>query len=135
MTFLKGLYSLCCSLCVSDVEASSCQREVHKKVGDTVEFSSCLPTEWVSLARWRYRGLNIADKDKEVSEKHQFTGRLDLNPTDFSLTVRKLTLQDSGDFSFISEVNDTQRKTVIITLQVHGKIPLFCQTFLVNVVM
>ncbi|XP_037614164.1 signaling lymphocytic activation molecule-like [Sebastes umbrosus] len=105
-----------------DVEASRCQHVIHKKVGDTVEFSSCLSTEGVTMALWEYGGFIIADKDGDVAGKHQFTGRLDVNPTNFSLTVRRLTLQDSGDFKFVSEANDKQRDTVTITLQVHEPI-------------
>uniref|UniRef100_A0A8C4E3N1 Ig-like domain-containing protein n=1 Tax=Dicentrarchus labrax TaxID=13489 RepID=A0A8C4E3N1_DICLA len=101
---------------------SSCQRVIiHKKVGDTVEFSSCSPTEGVTTANWKYGGLDITDNDK-ISPQNQFQGRLELNPTNFSLTVRRLTLQDSGDFGFLSEVDDTQRPTVVITLQVHEPI-------------
>ncbi|TDG99650.1 hypothetical protein EPR50_G00195950 [Perca flavescens] len=114
-------YSALLLIGVYDVEASSCQRVIHKKVGDTVEFSSCLPTEGVTMARWKYKGSIIADKDP-VSGEHQFKGRLDLNPTNFSLTVRRLTLKDSGDFSFLSEVGDSQRETVPFTLKVHEPI-------------
>ncbi|XP_070786110.1 SLAM family member 8-like [Enoplosus armatus] len=109
-------------ICLHDVEASGCQRVIHKKAGDSVELSSCLPAEGVNFARWKYGKSIIADKDEGVPEKDQFKGRLDLNPTNLSLTVRRLTLQDSGDFSFISEVNDRQRETVTITLQVHESI-------------
>ncbi|XP_070710753.1 SLAM family member 5 isoform X3 [Pempheris klunzingeri] len=123
-------YLICLLTCITvlmlwafphDVEASSCQRVIHKKVGDTVELSSCLPTEWITVAKWRYREL-IITKDSVVLEKNQFKDRLFLNPTNFSLTVRRLTLQDSGDFRFVSEVNDTQRETVTITLHVHEPI-------------
>ncbi|KAA8582617.1 hypothetical protein FQN60_006288, partial [Etheostoma spectabile] len=100
-------------------EDSSCQRVIHKKVGDTVEFSSCLPTEGVTTARWKYKESIIADRD-DVSGEHQFKGRVDLNPTNFSLTVRRLTLNDSGNFSFVSEgEGGRQRKTVTFTLKVH----------------
>ncbi|XP_076580532.1 uncharacterized protein LOC143316770 isoform X3 [Chaetodon auriga] len=106
-------------VCLHDVEASSCQRVIHKKVGDTVELSSCSSTEGVTEAVWKYGRVIIADKNKHVSEK-QFTGRLYLNPTNLSLTVSRLTLQDSGNFSFVSEaVDQRQRPTVIISLQVH----------------
>uniref|UniRef100_A0A3P8RTA9 Ig-like domain-containing protein n=1 Tax=Amphiprion percula TaxID=161767 RepID=A0A3P8RTA9_AMPPE len=104
------LNSALCSY-VSDVEASSRKRVIHKKVGDTVQLSSYLPTEGVTMT-----------KMGSVSKKHHFKDRVDFNLTSFSLTVRKLTLQDSGDFSFISEVNEQQRGTVIITLQVHEAI-------------
>ncbi|XP_038586825.1 uncharacterized protein LOC119911919 [Micropterus salmoides] len=90
-----------------------------KKVGDTVVLSSCLPSEGVTVARWRYRGSIIAEKGTVVPEKEQFKGRLELNATDLSLTLRSLTLNDSGDFSLNSEANDRQRDTVTINLQVH----------------
>lgn len=119
----KVILTLC--LCVSDVEASSCQHVIHKKVGDTVVLSSCLPSEGVTVARWKYGGSIIAEKGKVVPEKEQFKGRLELNTTDLSLTLRSLTLKDSGDFSLNSEVNDKQRGTVTIKLQVHGKAVLY----------
>ncbi|XP_026209186.1 uncharacterized protein LOC113157776 [Anabas testudineus] len=106
-----------------DVEASTCPSSssiIHKKVGDTVKLSSCLPTEGVTLATWKHRDTEVADKDLGVTTA--FKDRFDLNRTDFSLTVNRLTLQDSGNFSFISDVNDKQRPTVVITLQVHEPI-------------
>lgn len=113
-------------LCVSDVEASNCKNVIviHKKVGDTAELPSCLPTKGVTSATWKYGDILIADTDVSVAEK-QFEGRLNLNPTDFSLTIRKLTLQDSGNFIFLSADNVSQRPTVPITLHVHGKTLLF----------
>ncbi|XP_051257768.1 signaling lymphocytic activation molecule-like [Dicentrarchus labrax] len=121
--FTCGTLLLLLGAPLHDVEASSCQRVIiHKKVGDTVEFSSCLPTEGVTSANWKYGGLDITNNDK-IYPQNQFQGRLELNPTNFSLTVRRLTLQDSGDFSFLSEVDDKdQRPTVVITLQVHDLI-------------
>ncbi|XP_018543356.2 signaling lymphocytic activation molecule, partial [Lates calcarifer] len=59
-------------------------------------------------------------KDQSVTEHPQFKDRVSLNPTNYSLTVRGLTLQDSGEFSFVSEVNEKQRPTVTVTLQVHA---------------
>ncbi|XP_030287744.1 signaling lymphocytic activation molecule-like isoform X2 [Sparus aurata] len=106
---------------IQDVEASSCQRVIHKKVGDTVELPSCLPTEGVTVPQWKYGGILIADKDKHIHE-NQFKDRLELNSMNFSLTVKQLTLKDSGNYSFLSEENDTQRTTVIISLQVHEPI-------------
>ncbi|XP_023130812.1 signaling lymphocytic activation molecule [Amphiprion ocellaris] len=128
-----GLRRLCCFLacvavllllgtCLHDVEASNGKRVIHKKVGDTVELSSYLSTKGVTTAYWKYGGLVVADKDGSVSKKHHLKDRVDFNLTSFSLTVRKLTLQDSGDFSFFSEVNEQQRGTVDITLQVHEAI-------------
>ncbi|XP_020510200.2 SLAM family member 5 [Labrus bergylta] len=107
-------------VCLYDVQALSCQHVLHKKVGDTVELSSCLPAEGVTAAKWRYGGSTIANKDNTGDGK-QFKGRLKLNPTNFNLTVRELTLQDSGEFSFVSEVR-TQRDTVSVTLKVHDSI-------------
>nr|XP_046236209.1 SLAM family member 8-like isoform X1 [Scatophagus argus] len=104
------------------VEASSCQRVIHKKVGDTVELPSCSPREGVSAAVWRYGESRIADKDYNISGK-QFQGRLFLNPTNFSLTLRELMASDSGNFSFISTDKDgKQRETFTVTLHVHEPI-------------
>uniref|UniRef100_I3KR35 Ig-like domain-containing protein n=1 Tax=Oreochromis niloticus TaxID=8128 RepID=I3KR35_ORENI len=97
---------------------------IHKNVGDTVELSSGLPYEGVTAATWRYGGITVADKDVGVSKNSPFKDRSELNPEDFTLTVRKLTLQDSGDFIFVSEVNDKQRPSITITLQVHVKQPV-----------
>ncbi|KAL4007159.1 hypothetical protein ACER0C_001011 [Sarotherodon galilaeus] len=108
--------------CLQDVEASSGKRVIHKEVGDTVELSSGLPTEGVTVAIWKYGGITVADKDVGVSKHSPFKDRSQLNAEDFTLTVRKLTLQDSGDFIFISAINDKQRKSVIITLQVYEPI-------------
>uniref|UniRef100_UPI0037E7AD92 SLAM family member 8 isoform X2 n=1 Tax=Semicossyphus pulcher TaxID=241346 RepID=UPI0037E7AD92 len=108
-------------VCLYDVEASSCQRVIHKKVGDTVQLSSCSPSEGVTTAIWKYERSMIANKDRKVDEK-QFKGRLQLNPTDFSLTVKELIPRDSGEFSFHSEVNNQQRATVTTALRVHESI-------------
>uniref|UniRef100_A0AAX7V4U7 Ig-like domain-containing protein n=1 Tax=Astatotilapia calliptera TaxID=8154 RepID=A0AAX7V4U7_ASTCA len=112
----------CLSMYFSDVEASSGKHMIHKKVGDTVELSSGLPTEGVTVATWKYGENKVAEKDKGVSKKSPFKDRSELNLTDFTLTVRKLTLQDSGNFTFVSEVNDKQRPSVTITLQIHEPI-------------
>uniref|UniRef100_A0A673CGN4 Uncharacterized LOC115438252 n=1 Tax=Sphaeramia orbicularis TaxID=375764 RepID=A0A673CGN4_9TELE len=85
---------------------------------ETVVLSSDLPPEGVSSAYWKYDNFTIADKDDLVSEQHPFLGRVDLNLTDYSLTIRKLTVHDSGNFTFLSLVNDEQRESVCITLQV-----------------
>ncbi|XP_036967013.1 SLAM family member 8-like [Acanthopagrus latus] len=110
---------------LQDVEASSCPRVIHKKVGDTVELPSCLPTDRatdrVTMAIWKYGAKKLTDKNK-IFHENQFKGRLELNHQNFSLTVKQLTLQDSGNFSFLSDVNDKQRETVIISLQVHEPI-------------
>ncbi|XP_041841669.1 uncharacterized protein LOC121640051 isoform X3 [Melanotaenia boesemani] len=105
-----------------DVEASVKNSVIHKKVGDTVKLSSGLSTEGVTFAQWKYGNKKLAEKSGLVSGNHQFQSRLEFNHTDFSLTVKKLTLQDSGDFSFISDVNNKQRPTVTITLKVHEPI-------------
>ncbi|XP_039465824.1 uncharacterized protein LOC120439142 isoform X2 [Oreochromis aureus] len=109
-------------VCLRYVETSSGKRVIHTKVGDTVELSSGLPTEGVTAATWRYGRITVAEKDEGVSKDSPFKDRSELNPEDFTLTVRKLTLQDSGDFIFVSEVNDEQRPSVTITLQVHEPI-------------
>uniref|UniRef100_A0A3Q2WWH8 Ig-like domain-containing protein n=1 Tax=Haplochromis burtoni TaxID=8153 RepID=A0A3Q2WWH8_HAPBU len=95
---------------------------IHKIVGETVEFLSGLPTLGVTEAMWKYGRINIADKDVGVLKGSPFKDRSQLNPEDFTLTVRKLTLQDSGDFIFVSAVFFKQRPSVSITLQVHEPI-------------
>ncbi|XP_028260919.1 natural killer cell receptor 2B4-like [Parambassis ranga] len=106
-----------------DVEASSCPRTIHEKVGLTVWFSSCYPSEGVTSATWKYITSTASGPTRDVTKVDQFKHRVDINPQDFSLTVRGLTLQDSGEFSFLSEVNNkTERETVTITLLVHEPI-------------
>lgn len=109
---------------VSDAEASGCPRVIHKKVGDTVELSSCSSTEGITVAKWKYGEQMIAIKDINISAK-QFHDRLYFNPTNFSLTLRNLTVQDSGDFLFTSLKGKVQPDTVRVNLQVHGETPLF----------
>ncbi|XP_019961804.2 CD48 antigen isoform X2 [Paralichthys olivaceus] len=108
-------------VCFHDVEASSCDLTVQKQVGDTVEFSTCLsPGDVVASAKWKFNDLLITDKNLvDISKHTKFSGRVELNPRNFSLTVNKLTLQDSGTFKFMSMVNDRQRESVLIHLQVH----------------
>ncbi|XP_041634875.1 SLAM family member 8 isoform X2 [Cheilinus undulatus] len=107
-------------MCLHDVEAFSCQHVIHKKVGDSVELLSCLPTEGVTAAKWRYGVSVIADKYRTVDEKH-FKGRLEFDHTNFSLTIKELTQQDSGEFIFSSD-GKTQNPTVTVTLKVHESI-------------
>uniref|UniRef100_A0AAX7SII1 Ig-like domain-containing protein n=1 Tax=Astatotilapia calliptera TaxID=8154 RepID=A0AAX7SII1_ASTCA len=110
----------------SGILTSSGKHVIYKKVGDTVELSSGLPTEGVTAATWKYGELIIADKHIEnnmgVSKRSPFKDRSELNLENFTLTVRKLTLQDSGDFIFVSATKEKQRDSVIITLQVHEPI-------------
>lgn len=103
---------------VAGAEASSCQPPViHKKVGDTVELSSCSSAEDVDGGRWRHDYTRITD-----TPAGHFEGRLDLNPTNFSLTLSQLTVSDSGQFKFISNYKSGgQRATIIVRLQVHGE--------------
>uniref|UniRef100_A0A672FX96 Ig-like domain-containing protein n=1 Tax=Salarias fasciatus TaxID=181472 RepID=A0A672FX96_SALFA len=81
-----------------------------------------LSTEGVTLAEWKYGGVRIASYNGPVKENHQFEDRIQINPQNFSLTVRNLTPQDSGDYHFVSEVNDMQRPTITFTLRVHEPI-------------
>ncbi|XP_036002878.1 uncharacterized protein LOC118565908 [Fundulus heteroclitus] len=105
-----------------NVEASGGKQVIYKKVGDSVEISSNLPTEGVSRAAWKYEDSMVADQRLDVIGNSPFQARVQFNNVNFSLTIRDLTLQDSGDFSFTSSANDKQRPTVFITLQVHEPI-------------
>ncbi|XP_077400806.1 SLAM family member 5-like isoform X2 [Vanacampus margaritifer] len=104
-------------------EVPACQR-VIRPTGDTVELPSCLPAEDVTFARWSYQGIKVASLDGENVhvEAGRFAGRLRLNHRNFSLTLRAVTLEDSGVFSFVSAVNDSQRETVQVTLEVYEPI-------------
>ncbi|XP_053272630.1 uncharacterized protein LOC128430554 [Pleuronectes platessa] len=126
------LHLLLLGVCLHHVEASGCELTVHKQVGDTVEFSSCLSPGIVTVAEWEFNNSLVVDK-KNVTHDLRFKGRVKLNPPNYSLTVKKLTLQDSGDFLFISEVNGKQMPTVTIRLHVQGKkLFLLVQTPLVE---
>uniref|UniRef100_A0A8C8H8Y8 Immunoglobulin V-set domain-containing protein n=1 Tax=Oncorhynchus tshawytscha TaxID=74940 RepID=A0A8C8H8Y8_ONCTS len=94
----------------------------HKTVGDSVEIPAGLEGQNATIMQWKYRGKDIAEFNSEVvySRGSQFDGRLELNVINFSLTIRKLTLQDSGEFLVTAET-DKQIPTKAVTLQVHGQ--------------
>ncbi|KAM9426364.1 Fc receptor-like protein 5 isoform 3-T3 [Pholidichthys leucotaenia] len=96
---------------------------VHGKVGGIVELLPNVSTKNVTDARWKYGDATVADTDGFFPET-QFTGRSELDLKNFALTIRDLTLGDSGDFQFIYEVNDEQQPTIFITLQVHEPITI-----------
>ncbi|KAM9425515.1 SLAM family member 5-like [Pholidichthys leucotaenia] len=93
---------------------------VHGQVGGIVKLLPNVSTN-VTSAKWKYGDATVADADGSFSTS-QFTGRSELDPKNFALTIRDLTLGDSGDFWFIYEVNDKQQPTIFITLQVHEPI-------------
>ncbi|CDQ82885.1 unnamed protein product [Oncorhynchus mykiss] len=94
----------------------------HKTVGDSVEIPAGLEGQNVTTMQWKYRGKDIVEFNSEVvySRGSQFDGRLELNVINFSLTIRKLTLQDSGEFLVTAET-DKQIPTKAVTLQVHSR--------------
>uniref|UniRef100_A0A4W5PUP5 Ig-like domain-containing protein n=1 Tax=Hucho hucho TaxID=62062 RepID=A0A4W5PUP5_9TELE len=73
---------------------------------------------------WKYMGKDIAEFNSEVvySPGSQFEGRIKMNTNNFSLTVRELTLQDSGDFLLTGEGDKGQIGSKTITLKVHEPI-------------
>ncbi|KAM4713996.1 natural killer cell receptor 2B4-like [Anableps anableps] len=118
-TYIIGLFL---GVFLHDVAASEGKQVIHKKVGDSVELSSGLSNEGVTRATWKYGSSTVAINGSGVTTNNPFQGRVELNNTSFSLTIRKLTLQDSGNFSFNSATNNGQRPIVIITLLVHEPI-------------
>ncbi|XP_027893815.1 SLAM family member 5-like isoform X2 [Xiphophorus couchianus] len=114
-------YALLLGVSRHDVEASEGKRVIHKEVGDSVGLSSNLTAKEVKGARWRYGDSNVAFQGSGLTPNHPFKGRVKLNDTSFSLTIRDLTLQDSGEFSLMGEVKGEQ-VSVFITLQVHEPI-------------
>ncbi|XP_049587342.1 uncharacterized protein si:cabz01074944.1 isoform X3 [Syngnathus scovelli] len=105
--------------CKNVSQASGCRPVVHGRAGGTVEISSCLPGNNVTFARWTYQGSKVASSTDGVVQAGRFAGRVDLDGRDFNLTLRAVSLADSGNFSFVSAVNDQQRDTVQVTLRVH----------------
>nr|XP_057925328.1 uncharacterized protein si:cabz01074944.1 isoform X3 [Doryrhamphus excisus] len=94
-------------------EARGCQSVFHKRVGDTVELPSCSEGQDLTFRHWNYKGKKVQ------MGSGQFKGRLHLNPRNFSLTLMAVTLRDSGVYSFVSAIDDSQRETVHVTLHVH----------------
>uniref|UniRef100_A0A3B3TG67 Immunoglobulin V-set domain-containing protein n=1 Tax=Paramormyrops kingsleyae TaxID=1676925 RepID=A0A3B3TG67_9TELE len=83
---------------------------VNGSVGGTVELPSVLGSlkvEDFQSLRWTFNDMDIAEKfsdQTEVDNQTQFKGRLQLSP-DFSLTVRELRLEDSGEYELSSNVS------------------------------
>ena len=89
-----------------------------------MELQAGLETGHLKSLEWKYMGKDIAEFNSEVvySPASQFEGRLKMNTQNFSLTVRELTLQDSGDFLLTGEGDKGQIDSKTITLKVHGRL-------------
>ncbi|XP_029610072.1 SLAM family member 8 isoform X3 [Salmo trutta] len=96
----------------------------NKAVGDSVELPSGLEREGINSMEWKYRKMVIAEFDGNVSlPRSQFEGRLEMNDSNFSLTIQELTLQDSGEFLISAASNKGgQIPTKTIHIQVHEPI-------------
>ncbi|XP_020359664.1 SLAM family member 5-like [Oncorhynchus kisutch] len=96
----------------------------NKAVGDSVELPSGLEREGIKSMEWKYKKMVIAEFDRNISlPKSQFKGRLEMNDSNFSLTIRELSLQDSGEFLVSAASNKGgQIPTKTIHLQVHEPI-------------
>ncbi|XP_051921555.1 SLAM family member 8-like isoform X2 [Hippocampus zosterae] len=106
-------------------EAAGCQRVIHGRAGEAAELAPCLPGRDVTFARWSFGGRKVAEADDDEDGARgsgRFAGRLRLDRRNFSLTLGPLTPDDSGVYSFVSAVNDSQRETVTVTLRVHEAI-------------
>nr|XP_046184354.1 SLAM family member 8-like [Oncorhynchus gorbuscha] len=97
---------------------------INKRVGDSVELQAGLETGHFKSLEWKYMGKVIAEFNSDVvySPASQFEGRLKMNAKNYSLTVRELTLQDSGDFLLTGEGDKDQIGSKTITLKVHEPI-------------
>ncbi|XP_071190541.1 SLAM family member 8-like [Salvelinus alpinus] len=97
---------------------------INKRVGDSVELLAGIENGHFKSLVWKYMGKEIAEFNSEVvySPGSQFDGRLKMNTKNFSLTVRELTLQDSGDFLLTGEGDKGQINSKTITLKVHEPI-------------
>ncbi|XP_064787448.1 basement membrane-specific heparan sulfate proteoglycan core protein-like isoform X13 [Oncorhynchus masou masou] len=96
----------------------------NKAVGDSVELPSGLEREGIKSMEWKYKKMVIAEFDGNSSlPRSQFQGRLEMNDSKFSLIIRELTLQDSGEFLVSAASNKGgQIPTKTIHLQVHEPI-------------
>ncbi|XP_055794324.1 natural killer cell receptor 2B4-like [Salvelinus fontinalis] len=97
---------------------------INKRVGDSMELLAGLERGHFKSLLWKYGGRDIVEFNSEViySPGSQFEGRLKMNTKNFSLTVRELTLQDSGDFLLTGEGDKGQIDSKTITLKVHEPI-------------
>uniref|UniRef100_A0A3B3TGC4 Ig-like domain-containing protein n=1 Tax=Paramormyrops kingsleyae TaxID=1676925 RepID=A0A3B3TGC4_9TELE len=94
-------------------------------VGGTVELPSelgSLKVEDFRFLKWKFNNTDIAEKfsdQTDVNLHAQFKGRLQLS-LDFSLTVRELRLEDSGEYQRVGLKEDgSQIPTYKIQLQVY----------------
>ncbi|XP_055757082.1 uncharacterized protein LOC129835470 [Salvelinus fontinalis] len=96
----------------------------NKAVGDSVELPSGLEREGIKSMEWKYKKMVIAEFDGYVSlPRSQFKGRLEMNDSNFSLTIQELSLQDSGEFLVSAASNKGgQIPTKTIHLQVHANL-------------
>ncbi|XP_072553661.1 SLAM family member 6-like isoform X1 [Paramormyrops kingsleyae] len=101
---------------------------INGSVGGTVELPSVLGSLKVEDFRfvwWIFNGkirAEISSGHIEVDNQAQFKGRLQLSP-DFSLTVRELRLEDSGEYQRVGLKEDgSQIPTYKIQLQVNESI-------------
>ncbi|CAB1345419.1 unnamed protein product, partial [Coregonus sp. 'balchen'] len=94
----------------------------NKGVGDSVELPSGLERKDLKSMEWKYNKMVIAEfEDNFTLRRSQFEGRLEMNENNFSLTIRELTLQDSGEFIVSAASNEgKQTPTMTIHLQIHG---------------
>ncbi|XP_024866784.1 SLAM family member 9-like isoform X2 [Kryptolebias marmoratus] len=106
-------------VCLHSVEASGGNRVINKKVGDSVELSPNVSPEGITDVHWKYGSTVVAYKETGVPKNNPFQDRLEFNKNNFSLTLRNLKIQDSGDFIFTSDLGDKQRPAIIITLKVY----------------
>ncbi|KAM4612180.1 uncharacterized protein ACJ7VT_012764 isoform 2-T2 [Polymixia lowei] len=133
--FFKHSTVLLVMVFLHDVEADGCRVLVEKTVGETVNLLSCSTGENITFARWIYGNIKIAEWDQSYlnyPERHQFKGRVHMDLTNFSLTLRSLTLQDSGNFSLTLDNNSEQQlPTTTVTLHVHDPEPMKTVTYVV----
>ncbi|CAB1345429.1 unnamed protein product, partial [Coregonus sp. 'balchen'] len=84
-------------------------------VGDSVELPSGLERKDLKSMEWKYNKMVIAEfEDNFTLPRSQFEGRLEMNDNNFSLTIRELTLQDSGEF-LVSAASNEGLHTLTIT--------------------
>lgn len=77
-------------------------------------------SEGIIAPKWTFKENRIAFLNMTLAGNH-FEGRISVDPDNFNLIVRNVTLQDSGPFTFTSAQGSKQREPVCFLLQVHGE--------------
>uniref|UniRef100_A0A8C6SP79 Ig-like domain-containing protein n=1 Tax=Neogobius melanostomus TaxID=47308 RepID=A0A8C6SP79_9GOBI len=92
-------------------------KQQYGRAGETVVLSPGPISETLSMAYWKFNQRKLVDINR-VFNGHQFSGRVSLNQTNYSLTIQDLRTTDSGDFNFVSALTQPPTLNVINTTEI-----------------